>query len=378
MRLTARQLNRATLGRQLLLRREALDVVDAVHRVVALQAQEPATPYLALWNRLTDFDPVDLDRAFADHAVVKAQLMRITLHAVGAADYPAFHQAMQVSLRAARFYDRRFTRTGLSSADADALMPEVLEFAAQPRTNAEAEAWLDQRLGATEKPGVWWAFRQVGPLWHHPRGGPWSFGPRPSYVAARVDAAASDPALSMQWLVRRYLEGFGPATIQDIAQFSTIYRPPAKDAVVALGDSLVRLEGPNGEELLDVPGSELPPEDSPAPSRLMAMWDSALLAYRDRSRVIPPDYRTLVMRQNGDVLPTLLVDGSVAGVWRAVEGGIEAAAFHRLPDEAWAGLEAEARALVAFLADREPAVYKRYAHWWTKGLPSAEIRVLTP
>ena len=60
----------------------------------------------------------------------------------------------------------------------------------------------------------------------------------------------------------------------------------------------------------------------------MAMWDSTLLAYSDRSRIIPPDYRTLVMRNNGDVLPTLLVDGYVAGVWRPVEGGIEAT---RLP-----------------------------------------------
>ena len=378
MPLTARQLNRATLGRQLLLRREPLDVVDGVRRVVALQAQDAASPYLALWNRLADFDPVDLDRAFADHAIVKGQLLRITLHAVDAVDYPAFHRAMQMTLRAARLTDGRFTRTGLTSADADALMPEVLAFAARPRTNREAEAWLDERLGVTEKPGVWWAFRQFGPLWHHPTGGPWSFGPRPSYVAARIDAAAraTDPATSMQWLVRRYLEGFGPATIQDIAQFSTIYRPPVKEAVAGLGDELVRLEGPNGEVLLDVPDAPLPAEDTPAPPRLMAMWDSTLMAYRDRSRVIPPDYRTVVMRNNGDVLPTLLVDGHVAGVWRPVESGIEATAFHPLTDDAWDGLAAEAAALVGFLADREPMVYRRYGHWWTKGLPSAEVRLL--
>ncbi len=48
MRLTARALNRATLGRQLLLQREPLDVVDAVRQVAALQAQEAASPYLAL------------------------------------------------------------------------------------------------------------------------------------------------------------------------------------------------------------------------------------------------------------------------------------------------------------------------------------------
>ncbi|HEV7809424.1 MAG TPA: crosslink repair DNA glycosylase YcaQ family protein, partial [Candidatus Limnocylindrales bacterium] len=73
--LTAGQLNRATLARQLLLRRERLDVVEAVRRVVALQAQEPASPYIALWNRLVDFNPADLDRALAAHDIVKATLM---------------------------------------------------------------------------------------------------------------------------------------------------------------------------------------------------------------------------------------------------------------------------------------------------------------
>jgi len=374
-KLTARQLNRATLGRQLLLRRESLDVVEAAHRVVALQAQEPPSPYLALWNRLIDFDPPDLDRAFADHAVVKATLMRIALHAVDATDYPAFHEAMQPTLRAARLNDRRFRRAGLSIADAEALLTRVLEFAEGPRTNAEAEAWLDERLGVTPKPGVWWAFRQFGPFVHSPTGGPWSFGPRPSYVAARDQQRTGDVEASMQLLARRYLEGFGPAAVQDLAQFALVYRARARDAFEALRGTLESVEGPDGAELFDVRGGLLPPEDSPAPPRLMAMWDSVLLAYADRSRVIPRDYRQLVTRNNGDVLPTLLVDGYVGGVWRPVEDGIEATAFHRLSDEAWAGLEAEARALVTFLTGREPIVYRRYAHWW-KTLPSAEVRVL--
>lgn len=75
MALSARGLNRATLARQLLLRRERLAVEDAVHRVVALQAQSPASPYLALWNRVGGFDAGDLDAAYAEYTVVKASLM---------------------------------------------------------------------------------------------------------------------------------------------------------------------------------------------------------------------------------------------------------------------------------------------------------------
>jgi hypothetical protein len=374
MRLTARQLNRATLGRQLLLRREPLDVVDAVRRVVALQAQEPASPYLALWNRIERFDPADLDAAFADGTVVKSSLIRLTLHAVHAEDYPAFHSAMLSSLRGSRLYDRRYTTSGLSTADADGVLPHLLTFASRPRSKAEIERLLADRLGG-HNPRAWWALKMFAPLHHVPTGGPWSYATRGSFVAAPATRAPASPDASVQRLVLRYLEGFGPASVKDFGQFTILRRPVTVEALKALGDEVVELEGPDGEALFDVPGGPLPADDTPAPARLLPMWDSILLAYADRSRVIPPDYRRLVIHQNGDVLPTLLVDGYVAGVWRPVEGGIEATAFHRLSTSDWKALAAEAAAVVAFLADRDPTVYRRYAHWWAK-LPSAEVRVL--
>ncbi len=160
-----------------------------------------------------------------------------------------------------------------------------------------------------------------------------------------------------------------------MAQFALVPRARVRAAVAELGDELETLPGPGRTELLDLPGAPRPDGDTPAPPRLMAMWDSVLLVYADRGRVIPPEHRKLVTRNNGDVLPTLLVDGFVAGVWRPVEGGIEATAFEPLPDEAWAGLAAEARRLVDFLADRDPEVYRRYGHWWAK-LPPGETRLL--
>ncbi len=372
--LTARRLNRATLGRQLLLQREPLAVVDAVRRIVAVQAQEAASPYVALWNWLIGLQPAEVDAAFADRALVKATLMRITLHAVHAEDYPAFHSAMLPSLRASRLYDRRFTSSGLTIAEVDALVPDLLDFAERPRSRVAIEDRLEAQTGDRE-PRAWWALRTFAPLHHVPTGGPWSFGPRASFVAATERRPPECHGPSVQRLVRRYLEAFGPASVPDVAQFTLLQRSVIRDAMNGLAGELVELEGPDGSILFDVPDGLLPAEDTPAPPRLMPMWDSVLLAYADRSRVIPSDYRRIVTRQNGDVLPTLLVDGQVAGVWRPLEGGIEATAFHPLPDEAWAGLATEAAALVGFLADRDPAVYRRYAHWW-KVLPGAEVRLL--
>ncbi|MCY0935453.1 winged helix DNA-binding domain-containing protein [Streptomyces sp. H34-S4] len=381
MKITARELNRSTLARQLLLRREALGVGDAVRRVVALQAQHAASPYVALWNRIADFDPAGLDAAFTGREIVKSTLMRLTLHAVHAQDYRPFREAVQPSVRAARL-GTRFTVSGLTAEDADVLVPELLDFADRARTTAECEAWLGHRLGAAPQPGAWWGLRQYAPLLHAPTAAPWSFGERPSYVAPpnRPRTVPADPEVSqesLRTLVLRYLEGFGPASVADAAQFSMVQRARIREALRALelAGKLERLKGPDGEELFDVQGAPRPPEETPAPPRLMAMWDSVLLAYADRSRVVPPQYRRLVARMNGDTLATLLVDGQVAGVWRPAGAGIEATAFHPLPDEVWEALAGEARSLTAFLADREPEVYRRYGHWWSR-LPSAETRLL--
>ena len=374
MALTARGLNRATLARQLLLRREALTPVDAVRRIVAVQAQEPASPYIALWNRIAGFDAAALDAAYADHAIVKASLIRITLHAVVAEDYPLFQHAMVGTLRDARLTDRRFEEAGMTIAEADALVPDVLAFTSEPRSNADIEAWLADRLGAPNG-RAWWALRTYAPVVHASTGATWAHGQRPAYVTARTRPPAGDPSASVQWLVRRYLEGFGPATPQDIARFTLLRIPVIRAALDALATKLVTLEGPGGMPVYDIPDGALPDEDTPAPPRLMAMWDSTLLAYADRGRILPDAYRSTIIRRNGNVLPTLLVDGYVAGVWRPVDGGIEATAFHKLPRAAWDGLEQEAQALVTFLADRDPRVYRRYNGWW-ESMEGAEVRVL--
>jgi hypothetical protein len=372
--ITARALNRATLARQRLLEREPLSVADAVGRIVAVQAQSPASPYLALWNRVAGFDPADLDAAYADQRVVKASLMRITLHAVTAEDYPDFQHAMVGSLRAARLHDDRFKNTGLTAADADAVVPDVLAYTTEPRTNAEMESWLEARFGAAV-PRLWWALRHYAPVVHAPTGGPWAHGERAAYVTARSRPPDGDPAESVQRLVWRYLEGFGPATAADIAQFTLLRRPVVRAALDALSGRVDELEGPGRSVLHDVPGGARPDEQTEALPRLLGMWDLSLLAYADRGRVLPEDYRKLVIRRNGDVLPVLLVDGHVAGVWRPVDGGIEATAFRKLPARAWHRLGAEAEAMVTFLAERDPFVYRRYAHWWND-LPSAQVRVL--
>src|SRR3989442_162989 len=97
--LTLRRLNRATLARQLLLRRARLDVVDAIERVAALQAQWAPSPYVALWSRLAGFTRERLWSAIERHAVIRARLIAGTRHWIGSGRRPTEHAAVERLIR---------------------------------------------------------------------------------------------------------------------------------------------------------------------------------------------------------------------------------------------------------------------------------------
>ncbi len=378
MRLTERQLNRTLLRRQLLVEREPVGVVEAVRRLVGLQAQQPAAPYLALWNRVAGFDPAELDAAFAEHRIVKATLLRITLHAVAVEDREVFHRAMVRTLRAARLGDARFTRTGLTTADADASVADLLTFVAEPRSNTELDTFFAERFPELPETGIWWALRSYAPLIHAPGPHPWSYGHRPAYLAApapRSEAARSRPTEPWSSWPGATWRRTGPPRrpIWPSSPPSTGRRSSRRSPTWAT--SSCSTPGRTASRSSTWLGRPSPTRTLPVPPRLLGMWDNALLAHTDRGRLIPAEHRATVIRRNGDVLPMLLVDGYVAGVWRPVEGGIEATAFRRLPAAVWEGLAAEAAELKALLADREPLVFGRYGHWW-KTIDGVQVKVL--
>lgn len=380
--LSADQLNRTTLARQLLLDRVDLDVVAAVERVFAIQAQSPASVHLALHARVDDLDLDDVDEALRSHALVRASLLRVTLHVVTAADHQLVRTAMLPTLRASRVHDRRFAAAGLAPRDADRLVEDVVAFASTPRTRTDVLAWLDERIGGDAEPRLWWALRTYAPWITAPTGGPWAYPHAPAYVAAAHGlstelVAEGDPAhtAAVAHVVRRFLAAFGPATAQDIASFTLLRQRVLRPVLAALADELVEHDGPGDRPLLDVPDGVVHAADTPAPPRLLPMWDSVLLANHGRTRVLPDRHRGEVVRRNGDVLPAMLVDGHVRGVWRATQEGIELRALEPLADETWDALAGEAAGLAVVLAARDPEVYSRHASWW-RTLPDDRVHVV--
>ncbi len=124
---------------------------------------------------------------------------------------------------------------------------------------------------------------------------------------------------------------------------------PEINAALELLEPLRRFRDEQGRELLDVPRAPLPDPDTPAPVRFLPKWDNVLLAWADRTRVLPEEYRKTVIRMNGDVAQTFLVDGFVAGMWRVEDGRVVLEPFAPLSRSARREVEDEAERLEAFL-----------------------------
>jgi winged helix DNA-binding protein len=338
--LTLRELNRATLARQLLLERKRLSPTAVIERLVGMQAQWPPAPYLGIWTRTTSFRREALERELARAAVVKATVMRQTLHLVTRRDYALLRAALSET----NFPDR--------SSVAKLLAPSVRELAAAgPVTTAEALAHLEQEHGLTgiDARRAWRGARVRAHVLHHHETALWHARPAGRFVSID-EPEAHVPVEARAEILRRYLAAFGPASRRDIVAWTMMHVPELQRALERL-EPLRRFRDEHGRELLDVPGAPLPDATIPAPVRFLPKWDNVLLAFADRMRVLPEQYRKTVIRMNGDVAQTFLVDGFVAGIWRVENGRVMLEPFAALSRSVQRELRGEAKRLEAFLAD---------------------------
>ena len=324
--MTLRELNRTLLRRQFLLARSRWPALKTIERLVALQAQYAPSPYVALWSRVAGFRKEQLTGALAVGSAVKAGSLRTTLHVMSRREFPY--------LAAAYLETQRARRDGLG-VDLERLSAAVPD---RPLTSRE---WfeLGQRvLGTDDRWTVALALRTLPSVRTAPLGAWPHTPPSPSLLWREPLPEAQTSATRV---VRAYLAAYGPATRNDVQQF-TGFRfgqiDPALDGLRQLGDGL-----------LDVPRAPRARGDEPAPVRFLPAFDSIILAHRDRSRIVPPEYLEAVFdKRNGTAANTFTVDGFVAGAWRIEKRRLRVEPFAPLPVRVRREVDAEGERLLAW------------------------------
>jgi hypothetical protein len=346
--LSSRELNRALLARQLLLERSPLPLPRALERVAGLQTQYAPSAYISLWSRLQDFQREALTRALERRRAVQATLMRATIHMVSARDFHLFSAAIREGRRE---WWLRVQRKALEGIDMEEVGARVRKHLAPgPRRASELQAHLQAegypRIAAVGA-GMWVDIVRVPPS------GTWEQRRADLYGLADqwIGSSPATETEGLEHLVRRYLGGFGPASLKDLASWSGL--PPTTLRPVLGQLPLRRFRDERGGELLDLSRSPLPDPDTPAPVRFLPTWDATLLVHARRTQILPEPYRHLVFHtRTPHSVNTFLVDGAVAGKWRYEEGRVELEPFGRLPRGTRSELEEEAERLAEFHADQ--------------------------
>lgn len=315
-------------------------MVPTLERVAGLQTQYAPSGYVGLWSRMRNFQRAALTTALEQRRVVQGTLLRSTIHMVSARDYWLFLAAVRKDRQE---WWRRVTRKQFGEIDVAAAAAAFREELA-----TELKELLVRRAIPTlawSGMGLWVDMVRVPPsgTWDQRRAD--LFGLAQTWLRPVTHSMAA----GLEHIVRRYLGGFGPATVREIADWAGVPHTTLLPAIERL--ALRRFRDEKGKELLDVQRAPLPDPAIPAPVRFLPTWDATLLVHARRTQILPERYRPLVFNtRTPHSVPTFIVDGAVAGTWRYEAGRIEIKPFEPLPKAVRREVEDEAKRLEAFHA----------------------------
>ncbi|WP_217913133.1 winged helix DNA-binding domain-containing protein [Miltoncostaea marina] len=330
------------------------DVPGAVRRCAGVQAQDWGAARLQVRARAPALAADDVDRALAEGAVVRTWAMRGTLQllpAEGIRDLLALFAEPN-----ARRYARRRAELGLEP---------VLDRAVAATREALADRGPLRRhelVGELRRRGV--PIGDDGQAAAHlmmvaaARGiacrGPEGPGGRPTLApldALVPPAPPRDPDAVLGDLALAHARAFGPVDERDLIRWSGLPAALARRGFALAARRLRRVATPLGPRW--APRGERPPAAPRGPRvRLLGAFETHLLGHADRSPLLAPaDDRRVA--SGGVILPTVLVDGRVAGTWRAERRAgrvaLRVAPFAPLGDGVAEALAPEAAAVGRFL-----------------------------
>ena len=336
--LTERELNRALLARQMLLERVRAPLPRVLERMGGLQAQYAPSMYIGLWSRIEGLERDAVTRGLERRSIVQASMMRATIHLVSKRDYWPFVVGIRRGLREwwLRTHGRDISRREIAAND------RKVRRALRGKTLSRAK--LEEVIGRR-----WAAAGVFVDLVRVPPSGTWERRRADLFALAEEWVGPEDASEDegIERLVRRYLQGFGPARPAEIADWASLDVSTTRRALERL--DLRRFQDEQGKELIDLPRLALPDADTPAPARFLPVWDATLLVHARRTQVLPEKYRARVFNvKTPNSVHTFLVDGQVAGTWRYEKGRVKLEPFGRLTKADRAELDEEGERLAAF------------------------------
>ena len=321
--------------------------MQAVRWFVGLQAQEPPSPYVTLFSRLSAFDPSELSALVSNRSVVRTALMRNTIHLATSDDALALRPHLQVVV------DRQFRSTQFAKDTAGLDLEEVVQVGRElleeePLTNAKAGRLLAEFWPEAPPASLAQVLRHRLTLVQVPPRGTW--GASHAATSTTIESWLGRPLdhqASIADALRRFIAAYGPASVKDMQQWCGLTR--LNVVVDEMAHDLMTFHDESGVVLYDLPDAPRPPASTPAPPRFLADYDNMLISLADRSRFASGvDHRPLEI--GFGLSGSLLLEGVVGGMWKVEEGIVRVRTLKQVTGTTRKELNAEAESFTAFLA----------------------------
>jgi hypothetical protein len=345
------------LRRHHLLDEPPADPITICRDMCGVQAQVMSAAYLQLWTRNHAITRDEVESAlWTARTLVKTSLMRQTLHLVPTDEFLLYISA----LRPSRFAQamRVMDRCGISREESEALIPRIMDIlsagplsrpaiaaAIRPKASKRVRFWMENSWSLVRLPvaeGLVCYGKGEGNAVVFIRADQWLPNFKPELMSATKAQCA---------LLRKYLRAYGPATITDFSHWAGIPMQEVKPLLPVMEAELAEIPG-------DKKSSYLPREDVAVLNkssvrevsiRLLPIFDSYLLAHRDKDHLLSAQHYKRVYRNQGWISPVVLIDGAIAGVWSHKLQNktllVEIEPFGKVSRAVRAGIEREAERL---------------------------------
>jgi hypothetical protein len=353
------------LANQLITTTHFRNVKGAVGFMGAMQAQDYAMAKWAVGKRLPTSTDRSIEHAFAKGEILRTHLLRPTWHLVSADDIywllaltaPNIRSAMKsrhkgLGLTEALVRKCNTIIEGALVSEGTLTREQIAHLLEKAHVPTGDNNRLSHILLCAELDGLICS----GP----PKGAKLTY----ALLAERVPLKRMiEKEEALATLALRYFTSRGPATLQDFRWWSGLTLRDARRALDLVKCNLI--SDTVDEESYWFPGSTPRSKGKGAAIHLLPAFDEFLIAYRDRSSVLPSPDHLRVVSSNGIFRPVIVADGKVIGIWRRLTGRTRVfleAEFFQPPDKKTRGaVEKAAQAFAAFLERKVDVAWKEVA-----------------
>ncbi len=354
-----------------------------------LHATSEVTPYLSLWNRISDFSPDVLVRSlYVTKKLVRIRAMRGTFFLVSRDMLPMVAAATAVS---GESIGRSLARWGIPKEEFHQLSDAVIRVLSDRmktaseikravpkhlirnltlkqgrrilrRTNV-AEVLnllvISRKLLSQTEPLPWQALNWDGY-------GERTFGPVVvvRYCANPHEGETGAYMDSKVELARLYIKSYGPVTADDVAWWMDESKPVVSRLLDSLSNEIAKItiEGLNQDFFVHGQDSDLlEASQRNAIVRFLPYEDPYLKGFKVRDRLVPPNLEKRIYPM-GNVVPSVVLDGRIVGSWSVAQEPrlihVRVRPLVRVPSKAEPVIRKEGRGLMEFLAGGRSLRYR--------------------